>query len=140
MKLFKLELYTPYCRFFSDEIKAITLTLTDGDITVYADHSFLTAPVMAGFLRIKTKNDEWKTAFIADGILEVKAHSTIIMADAAEWPEDIDRERAEAALAAANEALDVSTFKFETSTAEAAARRAKFRIKVKAAASVPPQD
>ena len=131
MKTFKFELYTPYRRFFSDEIEAITLTLTDGGITIYADHSFLTAPVQTGILRIKTKNGEWKNAFIADGILEVKAHGTIVMTDAAEWPEEIDRERAERALAAAEDSLNAGTFKFETSSAEAAIRRAKYRLKVK---------
>ena len=131
MKTFKFELYTPYRRFFYDEIEALTLTLTDGDITIYANHSFMTAPVRTGVLRIKTKNGEWKNAFIADGILEVRAHSTIVMADDAEWPEEIDRERAEKSLATAQESLGTGTFKFETSAAEAASRRAQFRIKVK---------
>jgi len=131
VKAFKFELYTPYRRFFSGEIEAITLTLPDGDITIYADHSFLTAPVQTGILKIKTKNGEWKNAFIADGILEVKAHGTIIMADAAEWPEEIDQERAEKAFAAAQEVMETGTFKFETSSAESACRRAKFRLKVK---------
>ena len=130
MKPFMFELYTPYRRFFSGKIEAVTLTLTDGDITIYADHAFMAAPVKAGIIKIKTKDGEWKNAFVADGILEVRAHSTIIMADAAEWPEEIDRERAEKALAAANETLIAGTFKFETLTAETAARRANFRLKV----------
>ncbi|MCL1813223.1 MAG: ATP synthase F1 subunit epsilon [Treponema sp.] len=131
MKSFKFELYTPYRRFFSGEIVAVTLTIKDGDITIYADHSFLTAPVQTGILKIKIKSGEWKNAFIADGILEVKAHGTILMADAAEWPEEIDRERAEKALAAARETMDAGTFRFETSSAESAYRRAKFRLMVK---------
>ena len=130
MKTFKFELYTPYRRFFCDEIEALTLMLTDGEITIYADHSFMAAPVQTGIIKIKTKNGSWKKAFIAEGILEVRAHSTIVMSDAAEWPEEIDRERATKALDMAQEALDVGTFKFETSTAEAAARRARYRLKV----------
>ena len=131
MKAFKFELYTPYRRFFSDEVEAITITLTDGEITIYADHSFLTAPVQTGYLKLKLITGEWKKAFIADGILEVKGHNTIIMADAAEWPEEIDQERAEIALAAAQDAMNTGTFKFETSSAESAFRRAKFRLKLK---------
>ena len=131
MKLFKFELYTPYRRFFSDEIEALTLSLPDGEITIYADHSFLTAPVKAGYIRIKTKEGKWKNAFIADGILEVKAHNTIVMADAAEWPEEIDQAHAEKSLQDAQETINAGTFKFETTTAEAAANRAKFRLKVK---------
>ena len=125
------ELDSPYRRFFSGEIEALTLTLPDGEITIYAGHAFFMSPVMAGVIKIKTKNGKWKTAFIADGILEVKAHNTIVMTDAAEWPEEIDRERAEKSLAAANESLEAGTFKFETTAAESAQRRAKFRLKVK---------
>ncbi|MDR0447373.1 MAG: ATP synthase F1 subunit epsilon [Treponema sp.] len=131
MKTFKFELNTPYGRFFSGDVEAITLTLMDGDITVYADHSFFAAPVRAGFIRIKDESGVWKNAFVADGILEVKGHNTILMADSAEWPEEIDRERAEKSLAAAKETIQLSTFKFEAAAAEAAIRRAEFRIRVK---------
>jgi len=103
---------------------------------VYANHSFFTAPVLAGFVKIKGEDGTWKNAFVSEGILEVKAHNTILMADAAEWPEEIDRERAEKSLADAEETIGSSMFRFETTAAEAAARRAKLRLKVKAA-SVP---
>ena len=136
MKTFTFELDTPYRRFFSGKIQALTLTLPDGDITVYANHSFFTAPVLAGFVKIKGEDGTWKNAFVSEGILEVKAHNTILMADAAEWPEEIDRERAEKSLADAEETIGSSMFRFETTAAEAAARRAKLRLKVKAA-SVP---
>ena len=131
MKTFKFELDTPYRRFYSADVEAITLTLMDGEITVYANHAFFTAPVQAGFIKIKDRTGTWKNAFISEGILEVKGHNTILMVNAAEWPEEIDRERAEKALAAAEETIQLGTFKFETITAETAARRAKFRIKVK---------
>jgi F-type H+-transporting ATPase subunit epsilon len=131
MKTFKFELYTPHRRFFSGEIEALSLTLTDGEITVYADHSFITAPVIAGFIKIKTEREGWKNAYVSEGILEVKGHNTIVMANAAEWPGEIDLERAEKSLAAAKDTINAGTFKFETIAAEAAARRAEFRIKVK---------
>jgi F-type H+-transporting ATPase subunit epsilon len=131
VKTFTFELDTPYRRFYSGEVQAITLTLADGEITVYADHSFFVAPALPGFVKIKDKAGTWKNAFISEGILEVKAHNSILMVDAAEWPEEIDRERAEKSLAAAEETINQGMFKFETRAAEAAARRAQFRIKVK---------
>ncbi|MDR1143048.1 MAG: ATP synthase F1 subunit epsilon [Spirochaetaceae bacterium] len=129
MVLFKFEVHTPYRRFFSDEAEAITLTLPDGEITVYANHSFFTAPVMAGILKIKDKTGVWKSAFISEGLLEVKNHNTILMADAAEWPSEIDRERALEAKQKAEETISLGMFKFETAAAEAALRRARFRLK-----------
>ena len=131
MKTFKFELDTPYRRFFSDEIEALTLTLPDGEITIYADHSYLTAPVAAGFARIKNKQGVWKNAFVAEGILEVKDGNTLLMANAAEWPEEINKERAEKSLASAKETINAGTFKFETNAAKASALRAEFRLKVK---------
>ena len=131
MKTFEFELDTPYRRFFSGRVQAITLTLLDGEITVYAGHSFFAAPVMAGFIKIKDKTGVWKNAFIAEGVLEVKEHTTVLLADAAEWPEEIDAERAKKSLAAAEDTINSGTFKFETTAAEAALRRAKFRLMVK---------
>jgi len=54
------------------------------------------------------------------------------MVDAAEWPEEIDKERAQRALAAAEKTLNAGALKFETAAAEAAARRARCRLKVAA--------
>jgi F-type H+-transporting ATPase subunit epsilon len=129
-ELFTLEVHTPYRRFFAGEVEALTLTLPDGDITVLAHHAFFTAPVVTGVLRIKDRKGVWKSAFIAEGALEVK-HNTILMVNAAEWPEEIDRERALAAKQRAEDAINSSTFKFESGNAEAALCRAKFRLKVK---------
>jgi len=131
MKTFPFEMDTPYHRFYSGQVEAITLTLSDGEITVYADHSFFVAPVVAGLLRIKDKNGNWKNAFVGDGVLEVKSHTTFLMADTAEWPEEIDREQTEASLAEAEETISAGTFKFEIDSAKAQARRAKLRLKVK---------
>ncbi|MDR1389068.1 MAG: ATP synthase F1 subunit epsilon [Treponema sp.] len=129
--LFKLEVHTPYRLFFSDQIEALTLTLGDGEITVYARHSFFTAPVVPCVLRIKDKDGAWKQAFVAEGILEVKSHNTILLTDTAEWPAEIDGERAMAAKIRARETVDSSMFKFESVTANSALRRAELRLRVK---------
>ena len=129
--LFRLEVHTPYRRFFAEDVEALRLTLMDGEITIYAHHSFFTAPVVTGALRIKNRDGEWKRAFIAEGILEVKSHNTILMVNAAEWPEEIDRERALAAQEKAEETIKSSIFKFESGNAEAALRRAQARLKIK---------
>jgi F-type H+-transporting ATPase subunit epsilon len=140
VKSFKFEIDTPYCRFFSDEVQAVTLTLIDGDITIYADHSFFMSPVKSGVVSLKGQDGVWKNAFISEGIIEVKTFNKYLMVDAAEWPEEIDKERAEKALAAAEETINAGTFKFEIAAAETAARRARYRIKIAAAGikTIPP--
>ena len=84
--LFKFEIHTLYRLFFSGRVESITLTLSDGEIGVYANHSFFTAPVLGGILRIKDENGVLRSAFTTGGILEVKEHNTVLMVDAAEWP------------------------------------------------------
>jgi F-type H+-transporting ATPase subunit epsilon len=62
--------------------------------------------------------------------LEVKNHKNVLMVDVAEWPEEIDKERALAAKKAAEEELEEARFKFEIVTAKARLRRANCRLKV----------
>jgi len=127
--LFNFEVHTPYRPFYTGRVEAITLTLSDGEITVYANHAPFTAAAASCILSIKDDHGEWKSAFITDGILEVKEHKNVLMVDAAEWPEEIDVERAHAAKQKAEEDLKEASLKFEVNTAKARLRRAEYRLK-----------
>jgi F-type H+-transporting ATPase subunit epsilon len=129
-KLFHFEIHTPYRLFYSGSVEAIIIVLTDGEICIYADHSFFTAPAVTGILKIREKGGLWRSAFTAEGILEVTGHKTVLMADAAEWPGEIDYERALAAKQKAEETLQTAMFKFETENAKATLKRAECRMKV----------
>ena len=129
--LFPFEVHTPYRRFYSDSVQAIILTITDGEIAVYANHAPFTAPVPPCLFKIKDKDGNWKTAFTAEGILEVKEHKTVLISDAAEWPEEIDYDRALKAKQKAEETLTAGVLKFETDTAAASLRRANMRLKAR---------
>ena len=127
--LFNFEVHTPYRPFFSGKVEAITLTLVDGEIGVYAKHSPFTAPAVSCILHIKNDQGQWRPAFITEGILEVKDHKTVLMVDAAEWPEEIDRDRALSARQQAEESLETAMLKFESDNAREKLRRAAFRLK-----------
>jgi len=129
--LFSFEVHTPYRLFFSGSVQAIVLTLVDGEVGVYASHDAFTAPVTPCLVKIKDKDGNWKTAFTAEGILEVKNHKTVLISDAAEWPEEIDYERAQKAKARAEETLAVGMLKFETDAAAASLRRATMRLRAR---------
>lgn len=130
--LFAFEVHTPYRPFFIGRAEAITLSLTDGEITVYAQHSAFTAPVTSCILRLKDDKGKWRSAFITDGILEVKEHKNVLMVDAAEWPQDIDPDRARAAKQKAEESIRAADHKYEIINAQAKLRRAEFRLKASA--------
>jgi F-type H+-transporting ATPase subunit epsilon len=127
---FDFEVHTPYRLFFSGKVEIITLTLADGEIGVYANHSHFTAPVVACILRIKDDKGVWRNAFVANGILEVKDIKNVLMVDAAEWPEEINRERALTSKREAEETLSDSQLKFEVYKAKERLWRANCRLKV----------
>ena len=128
--LFNFEVHTPYRLFFSGKAEAVILTLVDGEIGIYANHSPVTAPVVTCILRIKDADGNWKTAFISGGILEVKDVKNILLVESAEWPEEIDRELAIASKKEAEEVLSSSQFRFEKDDARAKLKRAECRLRV----------
>jgi F-type H+-transporting ATPase subunit epsilon len=127
---FKLEIYTPYRLFHSDEVQALVLKISDGEIGVYAGHSLFTAPIVTCAARIRDKSGAWKSAFLANGIIEVKKTKTVLLVNAANWPDEIDVERAQAAKAGAESVLETSSFKFERTAAKEKLIRAETRLQV----------
>lgn len=129
-KTLHLEIATPTKSFFTGDIDAISFTTTDGEIGVYPDHLPLIANVKASPIRIKI-DDEWKSAFVADGFLEVARNHIIMLVDSAEWPEDIDFNRAERARQRAEERLHYRLSAQDYATTQAALARALARLKLK---------
>jgi F-type H+-transporting ATPase subunit epsilon len=127
--LFDFEVHTPYRPFFTGKVESIILTLTDGEIGIYAHHSAFSSPVLSCILHIKDKDGVSRSAFITDGILEVKDHKTVLMVDTAEWPEEIDIEGARADKEEAEKDIDPDSFKFELGRAKVRLRRAEYRLK-----------
>jgi len=128
--LFNFEVHTPYRYFYSGKAQAITLTLADGEIGIYANHAPFTAVTAAGILHIRENDGNWRIAFVSSGILEVKEHKNVLMVDCAEWPEEIDRERALEAKQEAEKTLSDANFKFEIDKAKEKLSRAENRLKV----------
>lgn len=127
--LFNFEVHTPRRLFFSGKAQAVIMELADGEIGVYANHCPFTGLSVTGILRVKTEDGDWRAAFVSGGILEVKEHKNVLMVDSAEWPEEINEERALEAKRQAENTLGDSRFKFEINSAKEKLRRAEFRLK-----------
>jgi len=128
--LFNLEVHTPRRLFYTGKAQAITLVLEDGEIGIYANHSPFTALSVTGILRIKDDSGNWRTAFVCGGILEVKEHKNVLMADNAEWPEEIDKEDALKSKQQAEDTLKNTHLKFEVDKVKEELRRAECRLKI----------
>ena len=127
--LFNFEVHTPYHLFYNGKAEYISLILGDGEIGVYAHHSPFTAPVQNCILHIRDDRGKTRHAFITNGILEVKDHKTVLIVGAAEWPEEINEERALAAKQKAEDSLGTAILKFEIDNAKAKFSRADLRLK-----------
>jgi F-type H+-transporting ATPase subunit epsilon len=128
-ELFTLEAHTPYRLFFKGRVEALTVTLEDGEIGILARHEDIVAQVKPCLIKIKGEDGQWKTGFAAEGILEVAGDKAALITDSAEWPEEIDHDRAMEAKRRAEATLENPSFKFEAETARQSLERAKMRLK-----------
>lgn len=125
---FTLEIVTPDRAFFKDEVDMVILKGIEGDFAVLKDRAPLITPLAIGKAKI-IKNDEEKVAAITDGYVTVTKEKTVVITDAAEWPEEIDVERATEAKGRAEKRLDQKEG-IDIARAEIALRRALNRLDV----------
>jgi len=129
-KTLHVEVVTPYEMFFEGSAEMVVFTCKDGEIGVLPGHSPMIAALTPGEIRIKI-DDKWKLVSATHGYAEVGPTLTILVVNAAEWPEQIDVDRAEHALARAEARLnDPKSSPQEKTHARHSIARAKARLKV----------
>ena len=96
---------------------------------VLPGHIPLTVIVKPGILHITEKDGE-KEAALHSGFAEILPEGVTILAEIIEWPNEIDENRAEAALHRAEERLRSKTPETDIARAETALQRAMARIQV----------
>ncbi|MCA9352959.1 ATP synthase F1 subunit epsilon [Patescibacteria group bacterium] len=89
---------TPLRTVYDSQVDQITVTTSEGEITVLPDHIPLVVPLKVGQAMVKKEGREIYHA-IDGGILEVRHNNqVVILSDRSENASDIDVARAEAAL------------------------------------------
>lgn len=126
-RVFKIEIITPDRVFYTGEADFLEFTTADGEIGVYKDHIPLTTVLAPGIVTIHN-GDDIKTAAVHAGFAEILGDRVSLLAEVAEWPDEIDVERAEAAKARAEERLQNHTADVDVKRAEFALRKALIRI------------
>ena len=100
---------------------------------VLARHAPLVSSIVPGKVRVTVGTPaDPSTRYLAltGGVLEVRRDGVTVLADAAEWADEIDRGRAERARDRALERLRRPTPDIDVDRADAALRRAVVRIEV----------
>ena len=124
-KEFTLRIITPERVFYEGIVDMVEFNTTEGQIGVLP----LTVIVKPGILHITEKDGE-KEAALHSGFAEILPEGVTILAEIIEWPNEIDENRAEAALHRAEERLRSKTPETDIARAETALQRAMARIQV----------
>lgn len=128
MSQYKLEIVTPERKFFEGEVEMLVARSIAGDIAILGNHIPLVTPLEISILKLKI-GGKTKKAAISSGYMEVSKGKTTIIVDAAEWPDEIDLERAKKARERAEKRLKETNT--DLARAEMALRRAVNRIETK---------
>lgn len=128
LQTIKLLVNTPDRVFYHDDATFVELSTSEGDIGVYPEHIPLTAVVVPCVLSIHNGNDVKKAA-VHGGIIEILKDKITILAEVAEWSDEIDVERANEARLRAEKRLASHDSNLDMVRAEAALKRSLARIK-----------
>lgn len=127
---FDLEIMCPDKTFFKGEADMVEMNTSEGYIGVYPGHIPLAAVAAPGIMVIHNDGEEKKAALLS-GIIKIEQEKIMILAEVAEWPEEIDYNRAEEARIRAERRLSGADSGIDIQRAEAALKRSLTRISLK---------
>ena len=121
----QVELVSPERILFSGDATSVTARTADGDIAFLTGHAPFIGLLNIGVVTIDLTDGTRMKVAVHGGFVEVMDDRVTILSDVAELPDQIDRARAERALAA----VQGSTGSGDAE-ADAAARRARVRLEL----------
>ena len=129
-EIFEVEIITPDRTFYKSEATMIEFNTAAGEIGVYKNHIPLTTVLAPGVVTIHKDGEDNVIAAVHSGFAEILPEKVTLLAEVAEWPDEIDVERAEAAKKRAEERLASKAESVDVMRAELALRRALVRMDI----------
>ena len=126
---FILEIVTPERSFFQGEEDRVIVRGVEGEMAILKNRAPIITPLAIGKIRI-LKDGEERVAAAVNGYISVDKEKTTIITDSAEWPDEIDVERAREAKERAERRLRERSEGLDIDRAELALRRALNRLDV----------
>lgn len=124
-----VDIVTPERLLLSDTVDMVTLPGALGQMGVLRGHAPLLSTLDIGEI-ILHKGSETQFIAVSGGVVEVRPDKVTILADTAESSDEIDAERAQAALARTEKMLEDNPPPQQRPVLEAAMRRSSLRLKV----------
>lgn len=128
-RVFKLKIISPDRIFYEGDVTMVELKTSEGEIGIYKNHIPLTTILVPGVVKI-TEPDGFKLAALYAGFVEILQDKVTVLAEVAEWPDEIDVNRAMEAKMRAERRLGEKS-DIDAARAEMALRRALTRIELR---------
>ena len=129
MATFQLDIVSAERHVSSDQVDLLVAPGVEGEVAILPSHAPLLTVLKPGEIRV-VKDGEDNFIAVSGGFMEVMPEKVTILADTAERLDEIDIERAEAALKAAQERIASAPVDMDLHRALASLRRSQARIKV----------
>ena len=129
-KTMDLEVISPDRTFYKGTVTMVEFNTTEGYMGIYPEHVPVAVIVSPGVLVIHG-TEATKKAALHSGFAKITGSKITIFAEIAEWPEEIDKNRAEEAKKRAEERLKNKNNEIDFKRAELALKRAINRLNVK---------
>lgn len=128
-KLFQLKIICPDRIFYDGEASMVELTTSEGEVGIYKEHIPMTMILVPGILKIKEAQGV-KEAALHAGFIEILPETITILAEVAEWPEEIDVNRAKEAKVRAERRIATKDPNINLVRAETALKKSLIRLEL----------
>jgi F-type H+-transporting ATPase subunit epsilon len=128
-KPFTLEIITPERTVLSAQVVSVSAPGIEGGFQVLFEHAPLLSALDTGRVMVQKADGTRDVFATSGGFLEVRDNKVLLLLETAERPQEIDVQRAEAALDRAKERLAHRTPEMDVLRAEAALHRAMNRLR-----------
>lgn len=128
---FQLDIVTPEKRVYSGAVQRFQGPGTEGSFGVLARHAPLLTSVKTGQIAFLDEKGKARRMATSGGFVEVGNNQVTVLAETAEFAEEIDVARAQAARSRAQERLEKQEEGVDAARAQAALARALNRLRVR---------
>ena len=125
----RLEIITAERQVYADEVEMVVAPGMEGQLGILAHHAPLMTALQPGEILIRKEGEDTFLA-VTGGFMEVIGNAVTILADACERSEEIDEDRAQAAVDRARERLSQQSADMQLEQVAVALRRAQVRLNV----------
>lgn len=129
MDTFSLKIFTAERVFFEGECESLIVPVSDGQYGILAHHNNSILAIVPGSMEYTPRGEEKKYAAVSMGVVKIEDGAVLLLADSVWRPEEIEENMLQREIDQEHEARLQQQSTREYKEAEAAMRRAIYRLK-----------